>query len=272
MLIALVRPVPDSIARCELTHLERSPIDRDVALRQHHDYVAALRALGCDVRELQELPHLPDSVFVEDAAVVFGELAVITRPGAESRRDEVSSVAAALSAYRELRFIEAPGTMDGGDVIVAGRRIFAGLSSRTNEEAISQLRAIAAESGFEVTSVPFRECLHLKSAATMAGDDTVLLNPRWVDPSVFDGRRILEVDPAEPFAANVLRIGGSLLFPTAFPRTLARLRDAGYDVTTVDASELAKAEGALTCCSVLVELLDRENGSPPSLLADTPVS
>lgn len=253
MIVALVRPVPESIARCELTHLERVPIDCEVAVQQHRDYVAALSALGCDVRELEELPHLPDSVFVEDAAVVFGESAMITRPGAESRRDEVASVAEVLSAYCELRFIEAPGTMDGGDVIVAGQRIFAGISSRTNEEAIRQMRAIAAESGFEVTSVPFRECLHLKSAATMPDDDTVLLNPRWVDPLMFDGMQILEVDPGEPSAANVLRIGGTLLFPAAFPRTLARLRDAGYDVVTVDASELAKAEGALTCCSVLVD-------------------
>lgn len=252
MIVALVRPVPESIARCELTHLERVPIDHEVAVQQHRDYVAALSALGCEVRELEELPHLPDSVFVEDAAVVFGGFAVITRPGAESRRDEVASVAEVLSACCELRFIEAPGTMDGGDVIVAGQRIFAGISSRTNQEAIRQLRAIAADSGFEVTSVPFRECLHLKSAATMADDDTVLLNPRWVDPLMFDGMQILEVDPGEPSAANVLRIGGTLLFPAAFPRTLARLRDAGYDVVTVDAAELAKAEGALTCCSVLV--------------------
>ncbi len=250
MTTAIVRPVPKSIARCELTHVERVPIDYDIASAQHRQYVAALRALGCDVVELEAMPDFPDSVFVEDAAVVLHGIAIITRPGAESRRDEVLSVADALRGYRELHFIEAPGTMDGGDIIVAGRRIFAGVSSRTNDDAIRQLRAIA--SAYEVVPVTFDGCLHLKSAATMIDGETVLLNPDWVSPEVFGGMQIIEVDPEEPYATNVLRIGETILFPAGSPRTHDKLRNLGYELITVDASELAKAEGALTCCSLVI--------------------
>ena len=257
MLLALVRSVPASIAQCELTHLERLPIDLQLAARQHQQYVDALDALGCIVRKLPELPHLPDSVFVEDAAVVLDELAVITRPGAESRRDEISSVAEALGEYRALRFIEAPGTLDGGDVIVVSRKIFVGRSTRTNDEAIRQLGEITSSLGYDVQAVSFRGCLHLKSAATKLADDTVLLNPQWVSGNAFAGMKTIEIDAEEPSAANALEVGGSLLFPESYPRTLARLRARGYDIRTVDASELAKAEGALTCCSLIVSVESR---------------
>lgn len=243
MRVAITRSVPPSIERCELTHLARDPIDLARAEAQHARYEALLEELGCAIRRLPARPELPDSVFVEDAAIVTDTIAVITIPGAASRRDETADVAAALRDYRELVFIEPPGTVDGGDVLRVGDRWFAGRSARTNDEGIRQLRRfIGAE------AVDFRGCLHLKSAVTAIDEERVLLNPAWVDarwPHV-------EVDPSEPYAGNVLLLGGSLV-AGHYPRTNDRLRALGLDVRAVDASELAKAEGAVTCCSVIVD-------------------
>lgn len=252
MSIALVRTVPPSIARAELTHVSRRPIDVARAGQQHRQYRDALERLGCTVRELPPEPDLPDSVFVEDTAVVLDELAVITRPGAESRRPETASVAEALRAYRELGFIEAPGTLDGGDVLCIGPRIFVGETARSNAEGLRQLRVCVAPYGYEVEAVTVSGCLHLKSAVARVAASTVLLNPGWVDPEVFAACERIEVDPGEPFAANALSLDGRVLLPAAFPRTRRRLEERGIEVTTVDADELAKAEGGLTCCSLVI--------------------
>jgi dimethylargininase len=194
---------------------------------------------------------MPDSVFVEDAAIVLDEVAVLTRPGAASRRGEVASIADALRGYRPLLAIEAPGTLDGGDVLRLGRTVHVGESARSNAAGIAQLRGLLAGYGYAVQGVPTRGCLHLKSAVTQLADDTVLLQPAWVTREHFAGFRVIEVDPAEPHAANVLRIGDALLMPAGFPRTRQRLLDAGFAVTVVDVSELQKAEGAVTCCSLV---------------------
>ena len=166
MLIALTRAVPPSIDRCELTHLERTPIDYARAAEQHDRYEAALAALGCRVERLPDAPDLPDSVFVEDTAVVFDELAVIARPGAVSRRGEVTAAMAALERYRRVACIEAPGTLDGGDVLVTERRVFVGDTPRTNADGARQLAALIAPLGFDVVRVPVTECLHLKSSVS----------------------------------------------------------------------------------------------------------
>jgi dimethylargininase len=247
---ALTRSVPSSIIRCELTHLERQPIDLARARAQHAAYEQALIELGCTVEHLPAADDMPDSVFVEDTAIVFAELAVITRPGAESRRGETDSVAAALARYRRLAFVEAPGVIDGGDVLCVGRNVYAGLSTRTNEAAVEQLARILEPHGYRVRGVAVRGCLHLKSAATEAGDGIVLVNPEWIDAALFE--ESISVDPGEPYGANVLRAGGSLLAAAAFPLTNARLREAGFNVREIEAGELAKAEAALTCCSLLV--------------------
>jgi dimethylargininase len=240
------------MAACELSFVERRPIDLARAVSQHQAYQEALRGLGCSVQSLDEQPDMPDAVFIEDTAVVLDEVAVMTRPGAASRRREVATVADVLRRYRPLRTIEAPGTLDGGDVLRIGRTVHVGESARSNDEAISQLRAILAEYGYEVRGVPIHGCLHLKSAVTALDDESVLLQPRWVAPEVFADYRIIEIDPAEAHAANVLRVGGGLLMPDSFPRTRQRLQDAGYRVVTVDVSELQKAEGAVTCCSLVI--------------------
>lgn len=253
MIVAITRPVPASFARCELTHLERVPIDVALASKQHERYEAALESLGCEVRRLSEEPDLPDSVFVEDAAVVFDEVAIITRPGASSRRPETASVASALTPYRPLRVIEAPGTLDGGDVLRVGRAVFVGRSARTNADGVRQLRDLLAPFGYTTACADVRGCLHLKSAATAVDDDLLLVNPAWVDARTFGGVSRLDVDPDEPSAANVVRVGDSLLCVASAPRTRERLTTRGFDVRTVDVSELAKAEGGLTCCSLLFE-------------------
>ena len=251
-MIALTRAVPPSIGHCELTHLAREPIDVARAARQHHAYEEALAELGCVVRRLPAMPEHPDSVFVEDTAVVLPELAVLAHPGAPSRRAEVTAVADALRPYRTLAAIEPPGTLDGGDVLRVGPRVYVGASGRTNAEGIGQLRAILAEHGYEVRSVAVAGCLHLKTAVTQVGDDTVLLNPAWVDARTFDGLGHVEVDPGEPFAANAVRAGAALLHPAAYPRTRRRLEQRGLDVRPIEADELARAEAGLTCCSILL--------------------
>lgn len=250
--IALTRAISPRLAECELTHLDRTPISVPRAEAQHEAYEAALRALDCEVRRVEPAPEHADSVFIEDTAVVFDEIAVITRPGAESRRAETDAVARALAGLRPLARIVAPGTLDGGDVLVVGRRVFVGRTGRTNDAGIVQLRSALAPHGYTVTAVDVTGCLHLKTAVTAIDDGTVLVNPAWVDAAAFAPAAVITVDPAEPMGANVLRIGARLLYGADYPRTLARLRAHGADVTTVDASELAKAEGAVTCCSLVL--------------------
>ena len=250
--VAVTRTVPDSMKECELTHLTRVPIDIDAARAQHAAYENALRRLGCIVERADALPDMPDSVFVEDTAIVLDEVAIATRPGAASRRREVRSMETALSRYRNVVRIKEPATIDGGDVLRVGRRVFVGVSSRTNAAAIAQLRALIEPHGYEVIAVTIGGVLHLKSAVTHAGGTDLLINRDLLDSTPFDGFHWIDVDPTEPDAANALLVNDTILFPAAFPRTRQRLEAAGKHVITLDASELAKAEGALTCCSVLV--------------------
>ena len=252
--VAIVRDVGDALAECELSFVERSRIDLASARRQHAAYVAALESAGCVVRRAPPLPNMADAVFVEDTAIVVDELAVMTRPGAESRRGEVASMAETLRPLRPLAWIEAPGTLDGGDVLRIGRRIYVGRSARSNDAGLEQLRGLLAAHGYLVEGVRTRECLHLKSAVTAIADDTVLVNPRWLVDDPFDSHRRIEIDPAEGHAANALHVGERVLYPDVFPRTAERMRAAGIDVRLLDLSELQKAEGATTCCSVLVRV------------------
>ncbi len=250
--VAILRQPGAELARCELSFVVRNPIDAELAAVQHDRYAAALAALGCELLELPPLPGFPDAVFVEDTALVFDELAVMTRPGAASRRGEVESVAAALSRYRPLAWIGGEGSLDGGDVLRIGPEVYVGRSARSNDEGIRQLQAALAPHGYRVHALATKDCLHLKSAVTRVDAETVLVQPRWLDPAPFAHLRRIEVDPAEEHAANALLAGRGLVYPACFPRTQERLERAGIAVTTVDVSELQKAEGAVTCCSLLV--------------------
>jgi dimethylargininase len=256
VLVAITRGVSTQIGACELTHVERNAIDVTLARAQHRAYEDALAQLGCRVDSLPALDDLPDSVFVEDVAVVLDEIAVITRPGAESRRPEAALIAPALANYRRVTFIQSPGTLDGGDVLRIGRRIFVGQSGRSNGSGIEQLRTVAWPYGYTVTVVPVRGCLHLKSAITEVAPGAVLVNPEWVDGSAFGHVTTIEVDPGEPYGANGLLVSGRLIYPESFPATRRRLEGAGVDVLPVDVSELQKAEGAVTCCSLVFSVAE----------------
>jgi dimethylargininase len=250
--IAITRAISPALSACELTHLERVPIDVERARAQHRAYEEAPMEAGYLVERLDTSPQMPDSVFVEDIAVVFDELAIVTRPGAESRRQETPAVAEALAAYRPLQAIQPPGTVDGGDVLLAGRTVVVGRSSRTNEAGVVQIRQMLEPLGYTVSETMVRGCLHLKSAVTPLADDTLLANPHWIDRAAFARFTIVEVDGAEPAAANALRLHDRIIISSSYPRTAERIERLGLKVCAVEASEVAKAEGAVTCCSLIV--------------------
>jgi dimethylargininase len=250
--IAITRPVSASLARCELTHLPRIAIDPDRARAQHARYEDTLVSLGCRLVQLPEAPDLPDAVFVEDTAIVLDELAIITRPGAASRRDETTAVAEVLARFRRTESLDAPATLDGGDVLRIDRQLYVGRSTRTSDAGFAQLRALLEPHGYDVHAVDVEGgCLHLKSAVTEVAPSVVLLNPAWVSPDAFAGCEVIEIDPSERAAANVLRIDDTLVVAAAFPRTQAILAERGYSMRVVDVSELQKAEGGVTCCSLV---------------------
>jgi dimethylargininase len=240
------------MGRCELTHLDRTVIDVARAQEQHHAYERTLRSLGWRIESLPEEPELPDSVFVEDTAIVLAEVAVITRPGAPSRRPETASMAAALGEYRPLLRIEAPGTLDGGDVLRIARTLYVGVSSRSNASGIAQLGALLLPFGYHVLPVVVHGCLHLKSAVTQVAHDLLLINSRHIERQQFPGMRFIEVDESEPAGANALLIGADVVYPASHPRTAAMLQRHGIRVHAVAMSETEKAEGGVTCCSLLV--------------------
>jgi dimethylargininase len=245
-MIAITRDISATINHCELTHLAPQAIDVAKAIAEHEEYRRTLASLGFDVVRIPADPAFPDCVFIEDTAIVLDDLAVITRPGAESRRGETRAVAEVLQNYRPLVHIEAPATIDGGNVLVLDDRIYVGLSQRTNEAAIGQLRFHTRR---DVIPVEVHGCLHLKSAITRVSRDALLVNRDWIDVAPFAGWTLIDIE--EPFAANALLAGDTVIYPSAFPRTREKLRH--LDVRTVDASELAKAEGGVTCCSLLLD-------------------
>jgi dimethylargininase len=253
MLTAITRPVSASLSRCELTHQDRVTIDLDRARRQHDAMERVLESLGVIVRRVPGADELPDAVFVEDTAVVVEGIAVMTRPGAVSRRGETDGVAAVLADYRPVVRMTAPATLDGGDVLRIAKTLYVGLSSRTNRAGVEQLRGFVGPLGYRVATTLLSGCLHLKSAVTAIGDNLVLVNPQWMAGDAIDGMDRIEIDPGEPMAANALRVGDAVVYPSHYPRTRRRLEDRGIRVVEIECDELAKAEGAVTCCSVLIE-------------------
>ncbi len=253
MLTAITRAVSPAIVSCELSFIPRQPIDLQIARAQHHAYEQLLAKLGAHIISLSVEPDLPDSMFVEDPAIVLDELAVIFPLGTESRRPEAATLAQAISKFRKLEYVTLPGTLEGGDILRIGRRLFVGLTKRSNAEGIRQLAAILAPHHYEVIPVPVTGCLHLKSAVTFLGRDTLLANRAWFDPTPFSAYDWIDVDPAEPPAANALAFGNTIIFPASFPKTRARIESAGFHVTPLDISELQKAESGLTCSSLIFE-------------------
>ena len=251
MLIAITRAVSPAINQCEIGFIERQEIDLAKAGDEHRRYEALLAELGASVVSLPAEPDYPDSVFVEDPAVVVDEVAIMTRMGAASRRGESESLARALAAYRPLRWLREPATLEGGDVMRIGRTLYVGVSHRTNRAGIEQLAAELGSLGYAVAPVPVRGALHLKTACCFLGDDAILANREWLNIEPLKGYRVIDVAPGEGRAANVLALGGSVIVPASFPRTAEILARAGLPVRTVDVSELMKAEAGVTCSSLI---------------------
>ena len=251
LLIAITREVNAAIGSCELTFLPRVKIDTGVVLQQHQQYQTVLSSLGCEVVTVSTEPGLADSVFIEDTAIVLDEIAVLCRPGAESRRPEVAGVESVLQEYRTIASIQPPGTLDGGDLLRIGKVIYAGLSTRSNQSGIEQLCSIVADYGFSVKTVETTKCLHLKSAVSEVAPGSLLINSDWISRAAFGECELIDVDREEPHAANALLVGRSVIYPSSFPHTREKLETRGINVIPVDMSELQKAEGAATCCSLI---------------------
>lgn len=257
MRLAFTRAVSPRIAECALTHFDRQPIVLERAARQHAAYEEALGDAGFEVVRLPELRNDPDAVFVEDTAILLGDHAVITRPGAESRAGEAKSTAAGLEPYFTLHYLD-EGVLDGGDVLRIGERLYVGQSSRTDAAGTRALADLVAPLGYEVVPVELGRCLHLKTAVTFAGHDgsgrpTVLVNPSWVDPALFAATEALHVAAGEPMAANAVRAGDRLIIAAGSPKTAGMLRDRGFMVVELNLSELQKAEAGGTCMSLIAD-------------------
>lgn len=246
---ALVRRPGPRLAEGLVTHIDRTPVDVDLAMRQWDDYVHALHEAGWETIEVEPADDCPDAVFVEDAVVVYGPVALVTRPGADERKPETEAVERVVRDLGyDVRVVQAPGTLDGGDVLKHDGTVWVGQGGRSNDAGIEALREAFADQGATTVAVPLTKVLHLKSAVTALPDGTVIgYEPLVDDPGVWD--RFLAV-PEEPGAHVVLLGGDRLLMAASAPRTAELLRERGYDVVTVDISEYEKLEGCVTCLSV----------------------
>jgi dimethylargininase len=247
MLTNVTRGVSPNIAGCQLTFLERRHIDYAKACVQYKAYEDLLRSLGTDVISLPVASELPDSVFVEDTAIILKEVAVVGIPARASRRQEVNGVISTLEQYRNLKFLEPPATLEGGDVFVDGKTIYVGRSSRTNQEGIFQLRHIVSAFGYAVREVAVRGCLHLSTGASRLAHKTILANPDWIDVGSFSDCKVVRVAASEPWAGNVLTLGETVIMPMSCPETGMILESLGFTVQPVDISEFEKAEAGVTC-------------------------
>ena len=248
-LTALTRWVGPELIACELTHLDREALDFEAAEREHSAYLNALNQICDEVIELPALTEHPDGCFVEDAALVFDECVVLTRPGAAARRGEVELLQPHLPADREHLYLEEPCTLDGGDVLVVDNTVYVGWSSRTNHAGLKQLAHLLLPFGYRVKAVEVTGCLHLKSAITQIAPGVLLANPAWANLERVSTSTLIQVAPDEPAAANALLIGESVIYPEEFPLTAERIR-AHADLRLVPTRELQKAEAGVTCRAV----------------------
>ena len=251
MLTALTHIPSQNINNCELTYVAPAQIDLEKAMHQHQAYCAMLTSLGVEVKVLDGNRELPDSVFVEDTAVVLDEVAVITSMGADSRTKETALIERELSRFREVEHIVRPARIEGGDVLQIGNSIFVGDSSRTNKEGIEAFRNIVGPYGYTVVDVKVFGCLHLTTGCTALDERTILLNPDWIDASIFSGFDRIAVPKNEPFAGNILPVAGKICVHSGFEKTIGMLQTLGYSVVPIDISEFLKAEAALTCLSLI---------------------
>ncbi len=251
MYIALTHKVSPNIVNCALTFQDRTPIDVELAVKQHDEYNDWLRRHGVKVIELDFNLDLPDSVFVEDTAVVVDEVAVATTMGVDSRRGEIPAMRQELAKYRPVKDIAPSGNLEGGDVVRVGKRFFVGLSSRTDAAGVASLAELLKPYGYRVEGVPMRKALHLKSAVSALNEETLFINREMVDPEPFAGYRLIDVPPEEPKSANFLKVNGVIMLPASHPRMAELLVGLGEEVEPIDISELQKTESGVTCSSII---------------------
>ena len=251
MLIALTHEISPEINKCELSFINRTPIDFTLAVAQHEKYCKMLREEGLTVIEMSMNSEYPDSTFVEDTAVVVDELAVMANMGAESRRGEATGVESELKKYRDIFHIRHPATLDGGDVLRVGRNIYVGITPRTNNLGAESLASALRPLGYNISPVTVKDCLHFKSACTAIDNQTLLVNPDWIDLEDFKGFKIININKSEPWAANTLLINNTVFIHAGFMKTAELLQESGFSVKTIDISELLKAESGLTCSSII---------------------
>lgn len=252
-MLALVHPPSPQLATGQRTHVAREPVDFRLAQAQHAAYCQTLAARGVKVRSLNENRDEPDGVFLEDTAVILDEVAILCSMGTQARRREPVRIEAALREYREVRRIELPATIEGGDVLRIGRKLIVGLSSRTNATGIAALAGVVQPLGYRVTAIPVHGCLHLKTACTALPDGRLLVNPAWINTADLGGQELVEIPASEPWAANTVPIGRHIMLPKTHVKTADLLHGLGFETVPVDASEFAKAEGGVTCLSLIFD-------------------
>lgn len=247
---AVARKPCKNFARGLTTTVSTEPADYALMAKQHAAYLEALTAAGLEVIVLDPLPDYPDAHFVEDTAIVTPDVAVITNPGAPSRRGEEESIAAVLAEFRKIEHIQHPGTVDGGDVLQAGSRFFIGLSERTNKQGAEQLGRILQNYGYTSTLVPVGAGLHFKSSVNYVGGNTLLVTKHFARNEHLSGYAKIVAESSEEYAANTLLVNEHLLMPTGFPRTRRQLEPLGFKIIEIETSEVRKMDGGLTCMSI----------------------
>ena len=253
MLIGFTHAVSPNIPSCEITFIDRAPINYELAVRQHDEYCAVLKKCGVVVKRLSANLSYPDSCFVEDTAIVIDELAIVTSMGTASRRGETAAIEAELSKYRKIAHIQLPAMIEGGDVLQVGRKLFVGLSSRTNAQGIKELSRITEPLGYRVTPVNIKSSLHLKTACSAINDETLLVNPNWIDLEPFKGFNVLFTPDDEPWAANTLRISDITCLQAGFPKTVELVERLHHRIEILDISEFRKAEAGISCLSIILQ-------------------
>lgn len=250
MLKVLTHKPSQNLQDCELTYLNSEQIDYEKALLQHKSYCQMIESCGVEVETIEKNMHLADSVFVEDPIIVFDEVAVLTSMGVESRREESKALEDYFSSRKKIQKIQLPSKIEGGDVLVINKKVYVGLSARTNQEAIDELAKILAPFDYEVISVKVHGCLHLKTGCTALDENTILINKQWVEEEAFSNYKLIEIPEDEPFAANIMKINDYICMNENFPKTIELIKSLNYKVKTTDISEFVKAEAGLTCMSV----------------------
>lgn len=252
-MLAITHVPSRRMEQCTRTYVASTPIDYGQALCQHEEYCRTLRQCGADVHTLEVNSELPDCAFIEDTAIVLDELAVLASMGEPSRRVEPAGIEPELKRYREVHRVSLPATIEGGDVLRVDKTVLVGVSSRTNTTGVMALEQIVRRCGYRVLTVPVHGCLHLKTACTALPDGRLLVNPAWLDTNALRDFESILVPDEEPWAANVAHIGTSVCISSTHVRTAELIREMGFDVRPVDISEFAKAEGGVTCLSILFD-------------------